>query len=296
MNSSYQVAGCQTAPAFLDAQTNVERVEALVEQACSTAEDVKLAVFPELAITAYVVYPPQRTDFEYRDAFHAAAERVDGQTIRRLSSIARSHSIHLAVGFVEADPMLRGVAYNSAVLLDDQGEVVAVHRKCHISPSELQYFRAGTAPTVVDTALGRIGLSICYDFWFPEFIRYQALQLGCELHVNLTANVADFALGSTHLPIVRAVENSMYVISVNRVGRDDPSGYSFVGQSSIVSPFGSVLAAAADSEEVIVADVDLAEVTRARTRIPVLKDFKVWQASPSRPDSHMSHSRAKEMV
>lgn len=273
---SYQVAGCQMAPKFLDARANVEKIASMIERAKAEGDNLKLAVFSELAVTGMVVFPKERVDYNYRDAFQDVAESLDGPTVTALRKVARKNSIHIAVGFVEADAKLTGVSYNSALLLSDDGEILAVHRKCHIAPSELMYFRAGNAPVVVETALGRIGLSICYDFWFPEFIRYQAVQLGCEVHVNLTANVADFALGSTHLPIVRAVENSMYVVSVNRVGTDEPSGYSFVGHSSVVSPFGHTLASASGEEEVIIAEVNLEQVKRARTRIPVLKDFKNW--------------------
>lgn len=276
MEQVYQVAACQSSPEFLDVKSNVAKMGDMIEEAGRKSDNLKLVVFSELATTGYVVFPRERTDYEYRDAFQRAAETVDGPTVTALRNLARSNHVFLATGFVEADAHMSGVSYNSVILIDDDGQVVAVHRKCHISPSEFSYFRSGSTPTVASTPLGRLGLSICYDFWFPEFIRHQVVNLGCELHVNVTANVKDFALGSTHFPIVRAAENSVYVVSTNRVGRDEPSQYEFVGYSSIVSPDGRVLASAEGEEAVIVAEVDMDEVKRVRSRVPVLKDFKNW--------------------
>jgi deaminated glutathione amidase len=128
---------------------------------------------------------------------------------------------------------------------------------------------------VHDTAIGKLGLSICYDLWFPEFMRIQ-VRNGCEVHVNMTANQPIFGIGSTHVPIVRAVENGVFVVSCNMIGDQRPDGgKAFMGGSSIISPFGEVIAAAGQvGEEIIYGEIDLRRIAKTRTLLCTIKDMR----------------------
>jgi predicted amidohydrolase len=197
---------------------------------------------------------------------------VPGRMTEVLGDAARRHRVWIATGFIERDATLDGVLYNSAALIGPDGRIVGVQRKCHISPTETDYFRPGPAIHTYPTELGVIGLSICYDFWFPEYVRRQVLA-GCELHVCCTNNQPAFILGNVEMAVVRAVENQIFVAACNRVGRDDETGYGYLGRSRLVAPDGTILAQGGDNDEVILTGtVDRKELLRWRGFIGLHKD------------------------
>jgi predicted amidohydrolase len=150
--------------------------------------------------------------------------------------------------------------------------VIGVQRKCHISPTETDYFRPGSAIHTYATDLGIIGLSICYDFWFPEYVRRQVLA-GCQIHVCCTNNQPAFVMGNVELAVVRAVENQIFVAACNRVGRDEETGYEYLGRSRVVGPDGQVLAEGGEAEEVVLtAMLDFRELRRRRGFLGIHKD------------------------
>ncbi len=218
-----------------------------VDKAMSVEPATRLIVFPECATTglpaaasadASASAISEDCDSELQRRFLEIADQVPGHTSERLGGVARGRNVYIATGFVEANRDNTAIIYNSSMLLGPDGEVVAIHRKVHTE----WIFARGDDIGVYETAIGRIGLSICYDLWFPEFLRLQAIA-GCQVHVNMTANQPAFSIGSTHFPVVRAAENSVYLISANRVGDDRPNGgLAYMGASTIVGPHGNTLA------------------------------------------------------
>jgi len=131
-----------------DKAESVARLLALTETAASQSDLVLLAG------TAFISYTTC-------SSFHAKAESVPGPFTEALSEIARQHKAHICAGVVEADG---DEIYNSAVLIDADGQILANHRKVALGPADIDGgFCSGTGPTVVQTDLGRIGILICFD-------------------------------------------------------------------------------------------------------------------------------------
>ena len=157
------IACCQIAPVLGDVPANTALTVAAIRAA---AEDgAALVVLPELASSGYMLAD--------RAEALAAAQTSDGPTITAWAELARELGIVIVGGFCERDDA--GDPRNSAVLVDPSG-VRAVYRKAHLWDRERLVFVAGDdAPPVVDTIVGRVGVVICYDLEFPEWVRVPAL-------------------------------------------------------------------------------------------------------------------------
>jgi omega-amidase len=220
---------------------------------------VELIVFPELTDTGYSMPVIQKHSSHWKSGF------VPG-----LREIASELSIAIVSGVSERD---ESSIYNSQILVDAKGDIVAKYRKTHlyaVAPvGEQNCFAAGDA--FASFALGdlRFGFSICYDVRFPEMFR----KLVSE------QNVGAFLISSAwpfprveHWSVLaqgRAIENQAYVIASNRVGKDDDLW--FCGSSVIIDPRGVVIAAAsADREELIHGDLSQELVDSVRRRVQSL--------------------------
>lgn len=269
--SKYVAAMCQFAPTYCNFESNLGRICAQAEAALKQEKDTRLVAFPETATMGSPGMPKSHDEFWKLEAYVEMAEPADGPTANALGKLSKAYQAYIACGFVEKSPTLDGVIYNSVLLMGPDGEIAALHRKVQTG----DMFKAGDSVAVHDTAIGKIGLSICYDLWFPEFMRVQVMN-GCEVHVNVTANQPIFGIGSTHVPIVRAVESGVFVVSVNMIGdqRTD-GGRAYMGASSIISPFGEIIAQAGQqSEETIFGEIDLRRITKMRTLIATVRDVR----------------------
>src|SRR5262249_37657023 len=139
------------------------------------------------------------------------------------------------------------------LLIGPGGDVLGVYRKTHPFPGEMQWVTAGDSVTVVDTELGRIGLSVCFDGDFPELYRIQAV-LGAEIICRPSALLrsADIWELTTR---ARAYDNHVFVIGANATGTD-PAGLPYFGNSMIVTPIAEVVARAASHEGWVSARLD----------------------------------------
>lgn len=202
---------------------------------------------------------------------------LDGPWITAAKSWASELDIVVLAGSVlEATPD-GGRAYNTSVLIDKAGGVVATYRKRHLFDVEVDGVAyqesAETQPgdqIVCADALGRrVGMSVCYDLRFPEHYR-QLVADGAEILAVPSAFTA--ATGAAHWHVLlraRAIENQCFVLAPNQVG-SHANGTESYGHSLIVDPWGNVLAEAGAGEGVIVADLDFAELARIRTTLPAL--------------------------
>ena len=120
-----------------------------------------------------------------------------------------------------------------------------------------------------DTALGRMGLMICYDLRFPELARTLALS-GARILIVPAQWPKARAMHWQTLLRARAIENQVFIIGANRTGSDED--LSFPGLSAIIDPWGQVLAEAKDKDGIILAELDMNRVTQAREQIPVMTD------------------------
>ena len=168
--------------------------------------------------------------------------------------------------------------FNTSVLFGPGGEVLATYRKIHLFDvdipevrfAESATCRPGERPVVVDTPLGRLGLSICYDLRFPEL--YRGLR-GEGAEVLLVPSAFTLATGKDHwLPLLqaRAIENQCYLIAPAQHGRHDDGGLrESWGHAAILDPWGQPVAVASDGPGLALAEIDLERVAQVRRQMPV---------------------------
>jgi predicted amidohydrolase len=213
-----------------------------------------------------------------RDDEHAAAEPIPGPTTDRLAALARELRVHLVGGSILERVAGAPKVFNTCVVFDPDGARVAAYRKLHlfdveipgqVSIRESDTRQPGDRPVVVSTALAPLGVSICYDLRFPELYRRLAND---GATVVCIPSAFTFPTGAAHWEVLlraRAVENQVYVIAPNQIGRS-PSGVFDYGHSMIVDPWGTPIARASNHDAAIVAPIDLDYLRRVRRELPCL--------------------------
>ncbi len=207
----------------------------------------------------------------------AGAEPLDGPSLGAARGWARELGLHLLAGSISERGGEGEKASNTSVLIDPQGEDVAVYRKIHmfdvdaggVSYRESEFERPGTEPVVAEVDGLTAGLTVCYDLRFPELFRILALR-GARLIAVPSAFT--LATGRDHWEVLlraRAIENQLFVLAPNQVG-EAPPHYSSFGRSLIVDPWGVALATAPDEECFAAAELDFAALERVREQLPSL--------------------------
>jgi N-carbamoylputrescine amidase len=247
-------------------QANIEKNLKFIEQAA--AQDVKIICLQEVFTTPYFCA-------EQESRWYEAVERIpDGPTTRLMQETAKKHAMVMVAPIYEEE--IAGVYYNTAAVIDADGRYLGKYRKNHIphcAPGfwEKFYFKPGNLgyPTF-DTQFARIGVYICYDRHFPEGARALGLA-GAEIVFNPSATVAGLSeyLWELEQP-AHAVANGYFVGAINRVGHEQPWDIGeFYGKSYFCNPRGKIIAQASrDSDELVVADLDLDQIREVRN---------VWQ-------------------
>jgi len=247
-------------------QANLEKNLKYIEQAA--ARGVQIICMQEVFTTPYFCA-------EQESRWYDAVEKIpDGPTTRALQEVAAKHGMVIIVPIYEEE--ITGVYYNTAAVIDAGGRYLGKYRKNHIphcAPGfwEKFYFKPGNLgyPTF-DTAFARIGVYICYDRHFPEGARALGLA-GAEIVFNPSATVAGLSeyLWELEQP-AHAVANGYFVGAINRVGHEQPWDIGeFYGKSYFCDPRGKIIAQASrDSDELVVADLDLEQIREVRN---------VWQ-------------------
>jgi len=252
----------QTGPRLGNKERNLKQIS---EQAAKARKkNVDLLIFPELHLTGYTM----------RDEVSHLAESIPGPSTRKVERAAKEHGVHIIFGMPE-ESEVKGVIHNTAVFVGPRG-LIGRYRKIHLPThsvfEERRYYRPGQEAPVFKTDIGTIGLNICYDLYFPELTRLQALQ-GAQLVVCISASPGLRRRFFEGFCLSRAMENAVYLAYVNRVGIEE--GLQFWGGSRVIAPNGSVLAQCKyDVEEFQICTVDLNEVSRARAFIPTIKDLE----------------------
>jgi deaminated glutathione amidase len=244
---------------------NIEKAERLVARAASTGADL-------------VLLPEKWNAIGSADTLRRAAEPLeDGETVEAMRDWARTHGITIVGGSITEQREGREKLSNTSVVIDPSGDVVAAYRKIHMFDVEVggQVYREseveepGEETNLCDAEGWRVGLTVCYDLRFPELYRILALQ-GAEL-VTVPAAFTLYT-GKDHWELLlraRAVENQCYVLAANEWGVHEGGKQSY-GRSSIVDPWGVVLAQAPDEDCVIAAEIDKARLEQVRHDLPSL--------------------------
>ncbi|MFP5263576.1 MAG: nitrilase-related carbon-nitrogen hydrolase [Blastocatellia bacterium] len=257
-------------------QANIEKNLRFIEQAAG--QGVQIICMQEVFTTPYFCA-------EQSAHWYAAVEKIpDGPTVRLMQEVAKKHGMVVIVPIYEEE--VTGIYYNTAAVIDADGKYLGKYRKNHIPQTapgfwEKFYFKPGNLgyPTF-DTAFARVGVYICYDRHFPEGARALGLN-GAEIVFNPSATVAGLSeyLWELEQP-AHAVANGYFVGAINRVGHEQPWDIGeFYGKSYFCSPRGKILAQASrDSDELVVADLDLDQIREVRN---------VWQFfRDRRPESY----------
>lgn len=236
-----RVAGVQMDVKFADIGSNLAAV--LEHMKTTRAQGAELTVFPECALSGYC--------FETREEALAAALELPCAEIGAIERACKQLNLIAVVGLLEQD---QGRLYNTVACIGPAG-LVGCYRKIHLPYIGADRFTSpGGQLPVLDLPKLRLGLNICYDCSFPEASRSLMLD-GADLVAIPTNWPTTSGLTADVIPNARALENHIYVMSVNRVGEE--RGFKFIGKSKICDPRGATLACADhDRPDVLIAEID----------------------------------------
>ncbi len=242
---------------------NLRKIEEITKKAKAQAAD--LVIFPELCLTGYVI----------RDQIYELAETIPGPSTQTIEDLARRTGMYIIFGMPELSEKTKATVFNTAVFVGPEG-YIGKYRKMYLPThsvfEEKRYFRPGYQTAAFDTPIGKIGLCICYDLFFPEVTRLIRLK-GAQLIVSISASPAVRRGYFEVLTAARALENTAFLAYVNLVGVED--GLQFWGGSRLVSPTGDLLAKAKyDEEDFVICEVNYNDLRASETFIPTLRDLR----------------------
>ncbi len=266
-----------------DAQANLSVIELRVGQAAERG--ARLVLLQELHNGAYFCQHQCVDEFDL-------AEPIPGPTSERLGALARRHGIVLVASLFERRGA--GLYHNTAVVFEADGSIAGKYRKMHIPDdpgfNEKFYFTPGDLGfEPIDTSVGRLGVLVCWDQWYPEGARLMALA-GADMLLYPTAIGWDRNDEPAEQERQRnawilshrghAVANGLPVLSCNRVGHEPSpiggSGIDFWGNSHVLGPQGEFLAEAGQTEaEILMCEIDLARSETVRRIWPFLRDRRI---------------------
>ena len=249
-----------------DRRANVER--GLEAARYAAAKGADLICFSELAFDLFYPIKPASGDVAH------LAEPVPGPTTEAFAELAASESVVIVLNVFERDG---DRTFDTSPVIDADGTLLGRTRMVHITEypcfHEQGYYAPGdSGAPVYETAAGNVGVAICYDRHYPEYMRALALA-GAELVVVPQAGaVGEWPEGLYEAEMqVAAFQNGYFVVLCNRVGREDP--LTFAGESFVCDPSGRVMKrAGSGTEEILLCDIDLSEVDRSHARKLFMRD------------------------
>lgn len=251
-SSTIVAAGVQLAAVTADPATNLATIERLSRSIKRRDPRLGLLVIPELGVTGYSA----------GERFYDLAEHwPDGAGLGRLSALAAELGVVLVAGYAEATDT-PGLIYDSAAVFDRDGTPVNSYRKTHCLDTERRFFANGDELPLVPTAVGRLGIMICWDGAFPEVARTYALA-GADLLVMIGAWEDPYVRDWELVVSARAYDNVIPVVAVNRVGVDGDVRFS--GHSRVVDCVGRPVAELGDEQDgVLIGTIDLLNTQETR--------------------------------
>ena len=263
MPERVNVALAQISSKVGDKKHNINMMKKNIKQA--KKKGANLVIFPELSLTGYL----------NRDIAYELAETIPGPSIHSLEQTAKKENIYIVFGMLEQSEKAHAVLYNTAVLLGPDG-LIGKYRKMHLPThsvfEEKRYFRLGYEAPVFETEIGKMGLTICYDIFFPEISRLLRLK-GSQLIICISASPTVRSGFFEVFTVARALENTVFLAYVNLVGVED--GLQFWGGSRIIAPDGSILAKAKyDEEDLVTGAIDYADLKCVEAFVPTLRDLR----------------------
>lgn len=239
---------------------NKQHIGDLIEQACQGNPDV--IILPEMWNTGYAL-----TELEQ------SADNEGQDTVSFLSALAKKHQVNMIGGSVSTK-RAEGF-FNSNYVFNRDGQLISHYDKVHLFGlmQEDRYLKAGDDQSLFYVDQVKASSVICYDIRFPEWTRLLMSQ-GSQILFVMAQWPETRKQQWEILLKARAVENQAFVVAVNRVG-DGPNDH-FSGQSMVIDPLGNILVKAKDdSEDIVLVDIDLSEVSKTRGEIPVFDDRRL---------------------
>jgi len=233
---------------------------------------------------AFVLLPEVfnfRSDGRNKELYTQAAEHIPGPSTLAFIPLAKKYKAAFVLGSILEKARGRRV-YNTSVFINPLGQITAQYRKIHLFDARLgdciireeDVFLAGRRPVTATVGEFRAGLSICYDLRFPGLYQNYGRR---SVEILTVPSCFNRKTGQAHWEVLlraRAIENLCYVLAPNQVGPAHSRRQAY-GHSMVVSPWGEVIAqGGARAQEVILADIDLAEVRKARSILPGIVPYK----------------------
>ncbi|KAI3934494.1 hypothetical protein MKW98_005439 [Papaver atlanticum] len=266
--TKFKIALCQLS-VTADKERNIAHARKAIEEAVE--KGAQLVVLPEIWNSPYA-----------NDSFPVYAEDIDAggdasPSTAMLSEVARNLKVTIVGGSIPEQ--CGDKLYNACCVFGKDGKLLAKHRKVHLFdidiPGKITFMEsktltAGENPTVVDTDVGRIGIGICYDIRFQELAMLYAAR---GAHLICYPGAFNMTTGPLHWKLLqraRAVDNQLYVATCSPA-RDAGAGYVAWGHSTLVGPFGEVLATTEHDEAIIIGEIDYSLIELRRTNLPLEK-------------------------
>lgn len=243
-----------------DTEYNRQQAASMLREAAACG--AKLAVLPELWASGYQL-----------ENLPELAETMRGDSVNLLRQLAREHNMFIIGGSLAEKR--DGKFFNTSVAINGEGEIAAKYRKAHLYPHglrEADYFTPGDEWALADCAGLNLGLTICYDIYFPEFARNLCLR-GAQIlsaPVWVKESIEEFSIMARS----RAVENHCFFLMANVAQKSGlpPDEQQAVGCSLIISPHGDIVAAAGGEETVLLADLEMSLLHHLRTHRNSMND------------------------
>jgi predicted amidohydrolase len=248
-----------------DFAANLATALEIVEQAA--AKEVELVAFPEV----FLFIGGRKGKLEH-------AQPLDGEVVGKFREAAKRHGMAILMGSIhERIPDDEEKVYNTSIWIDARGEIAATYRKLKLFDVDLPEVRikesdtikpGDALPPVIDTPLGRVGLTICFDLRYPEL--YQHLR-GKGAEIIFIPSSFTAPTGAAHweaLLRARAVENQVFVAAPAQWGVHNPKFISY-GHTALVNPWGTFTSLAPNGTGMIVGEIDLDYLKQVRRELPM---------------------------
>jgi predicted amidohydrolase len=236
-----KAAFIQFDPVFGEIEVNIKKAVGLIERT-----GAEIIVLPELFNTGYLIVSRD-------EAFDLSEPIPGGKTTEALSAAAREKNAHIVAGLIERE---NDNLFNSAVVISPSG-YLGKYRKIHLFSEEKLWFQPGDLGfNVFDIGICKIGVMVCFDWFFPESMRTLALK-GADLICHSANLVLPFCQDAM---ITRCLENRVFAVTANRTGEENRKGKNlhYTGRSQITGPDAKILyQAGAETEEIGIAEIDV---------------------------------------
>lgn len=221
-----------------------------------------IACFPELFTTGY------NLDLISGD-LHKLAEPIPGETTDLLGHRAAKLRLAILGTIIEQEGK---TLYDTTFIIDKHGKLIGKYRKSHLYPKEHQYFKAGGELPIFQLDGIKVGVAVCFEHAFPQIFTTLALKGAQVIFIPSAVPVGyDYLLDLRTR--ARAQDNQLFVVAVNRVGREE--GVKYCGRSLVVNPRGEVIGeASAEREEILAVEIDLGLISKEREQEPVLPNLR----------------------